>query len=708
MNQDIPFEEYMPGLSPRPASSTVQETSPSPSETFIPAYQHHSDALSSCPDSPSSSPSLSDPHHPSQEVSPFEQEVIDLYKMARLDDGSDLESDCGDEYDGGVSLVGHEDVMDVDGIASEFYSTQGSLTASGSMPSTAALATPLPQAPAQAWPHHLEDSTESTAWAYSSQPIVASSLDGLDPPTSEPNTQIPMPQTPNPSHEFAFFNTSPSTDWLFDYHPLYPDQDSSLDLDQPASATTPTVSEALIDYNGYLIQPSAQPYPQMYDGPVVTMDGQYYEEQKNFSLIECLEYCAEGREEQDANPRSVGPVGKFPRITNHNIEIGKRKRKEDIVENEDVETGRYDCQGIDWQAFGTPRTTTRRMRKETYVNHTNLPVEYCLFRHWRMYASAQYVKLDAGKNANPIANTEKYFNFSRMDLQHQICIPHFQLRHTISASSKNAIFFPTVVKEDGIGTTGSQITNFNPDVADDSYVIDSAHVDRNLDDQPEMNKIYALSAKNDVLVAGGLAGEYAYKSLSSNRSAPFTSGMITHSDLSSTNHVHTYLSRHSGLPQAVFSSNDSHIHTLDLTTNKFISRHDHTRYVNCSATSPDTRLRVLVRDATHPLIIEADTGKRIGKLTGHKDWGFACDWAADGRYFATGAQDGLVQIFDMRNWRHPVTTLLTELGGVRSLAFSPGGTTGRPVLLMAESADFVHVVDASDGMFAKKQTVDFF
>lgn len=72
---------------------------------------------------------------------------------------------------------------------------------------------------------------------------------------------------------------------------------------------------------------------------------------------------------------------------------------------------------------------------------------------------------------------------------------------------------------------------------------------------------------------------------------------------------------------------------------------------------------------------------------------------------ATGAQDGIVQIYDMRQWREPLQTLAAELGGVRALAFSPLGS-GPPVLLLAESADFVHVVDAVG--FGREQTIDFF
>ncbi|KAL8852915.1 MAG: hypothetical protein Q9221_002291 [Calogaya cf. arnoldii] len=641
--------------------------------------------------------------------------------MVKLHDDSGLGSECDDEYEGGVSLAGHEDMIDLDGTATgrdcPKNPEEGSSCTLGITPSTAIYTDTLPLSVTQGTLHSFEGSEQATTGDGLSQPVITNTVDGLYHQTSESSTQTPLTQNVNPSHEISpqlgptpgsslDSVTSQAADLPFvpeapsNLHSPFPDQASSTNPDQLVSSST------IASFSDEEFHPEGHPegHPGVHPGVQVPLE----QEQGNMSLVDCLEYCAIGRAAQDANPQGYGWLGSFPRITDHNIEWGQKKSKGEVVSNADVASGRYDFQGIDWQAFGTTRATIRRMRARTYFNHTNkLTLHSVQFRYWPMFASAHYLKLDARQKPNHISTREKYFHFSRMNLQHQICIPHFQLRHIVSASSKNAMFFPTRTVDQHGWTTGSQITNFNPEVENDSYVVDSAHVDRNID-APEMQKILALSAKNDVLVAGGVGGEYAYKSLSSVLSAPFTSGMVNRSDPSSINHVHTYLSRHSGLPQAVFSLNESRIHTLDLTTNKFVSRHDHVKFVNCSATSPDTRLRVCVRDSVHALIIEADTGKRIGKLKGHQDFGFACDWAADGRYFATGAQDGLIQIYDMRNWRRPIQTLLAEIGGVRSLAFSPAGSSGKPVLLMAESADFVHIVDASDGMFAKKQTVDFF
>lgn len=484
---------------------------------------------------------------------------------------------------------------------------------------------------------------------------------------------------------------------------------------------------------------SHQMYPQM-PGWAVNLQNQFsnnlfssYDELRNMSFVEFLRFWSDAfKVQQIQSPQHISFYRlAFPPLKDSDVSSwmsfrcskDKNPTKVTKVTISDVDNERWDPQGINWGQFGPSPEDTRKVRKTTYFNHANMITDYPgarVFKNWSMFCSAPYMNEQGRDRASIIPGEEKYFSFSRMDLEQAISIPHFQLRHIVSASSKNAIFYPTIVDEE----TGSHITCVNPDVEVDDEIIDSANCGRH-SDSPKLQKISTLTAKNGVLIAGGLNGEYAMKSLTSTPGSPFTSGMVTLiSYQSSTNHVHTYLDRRSGLPQAVFSSNDNHTHTLDCSTNKFISHHNHVKAINCAATSPDTRLRLLVRDAKHPLIVEADTGRRIGQLSGHDDFGFACDWSDDGIHMATGAQDGLVQIYDMRSWhkplqtltpnlirgksrswRKPIQTLASELGGVRTLAFSPLGS-GPPVLVMAESADYVHVVDGVG--FDKKQTIGFF
>lgn len=352
----------------------------------------------------------------------------------------------------------------------------------------------------------------------------------------------------------------------------------------------------------------------------------------------------------------------------------------------DLSPERCDFQGFNWEALGTTEHAVHDMRRKTYVHHANeLPHA----------SSPQYVVVNGPRRmrryldkngmgwAKDLANHDSHFRFRQMDMRQKPVFGHFQLRHLISASSKNAVFYP--------GNT--EVLCLNPETGDQDGVICFEQ------DRPDfmgiaMRGVATLTATHDMLIVGGFEGQYAIKSLLTDNDNVYTKGRITTSvQDGSTNHIHTYLARHSGLPQAVFCSNDDHVRTLDCNTNRVLMSR-HTGWpVNCSVTSPDGRLRLVVGDNLEPWIIDADSGQRLITLPNHKDYGFACDWAPDGVHVASGNQDGIVQIFDCRNWVQPVQILAGELAGVHTLKFSPLGS-GKRVLAMAEPADYISVVDA--------------
>ena len=224
-------------------------------------------------------------------------------------------------------------------------------------------------------------------------------------------------------------------------------------------------------------------------------------------------------------------------------------------------------------------------------------------------------------------------------------------------------------------------------------------------------QISTLNAGHDVLVAGGFCGEYGLMNLKADRSTKHTEGIVTDNANSITNHVQVHLSRNSSLPLAAFASNDNGVRVLDCNTNKFIAEHEFEHAINCSAISPDQRLRVLVGDTCEVMICNSETGEILQKLDGHRDYGFACDWADDGWTVATGNQDMQVKIWDARKWTTsqgigcPIATIAAEMAGVRKLKFSPVGS-GKRVLVAAEPADFINVIDAET--FSSKQTLSFF
>ena len=221
--------------------------------------------------------------------------------------------------------------------------------------------------------------------------------------------------------------------------------------------------------------------------------------------------------------------------------------------------------------------------------------------------------------------------------------------------------------------------------------------------------ITTIATLGNVLVAGAFDGEYAITNLSSAYGSPCTVGrtMDFNVDTKSriVNHMHLFESRRTYSPQAVLCSNDHQLRILDCATNTFTHSFHHPAAVNCSATSPDGRMRVVVGDFQEALITNAETGQPFETLRSHTDDAFACAWADDGVHVATAAQDSTIVVWDARYWDKPLTVMTSELSVPRSLRFSPIGS-GPRVLIAAEADDYVSVINAQT--FESKQVFDFF
>ena len=387
----------------------------------------------------------------------------------------------------------------------------------------------------------------------------------------------------------------------------------------------------------------------------------------------------------------------YPSISQLALERAKVQRPDKITA-EDGDP--CDYQGIHWTRFQTTKQEAREVRRMTYRNLRNQgPRE-------------QDFGTKAFKAKFPgtiIPSSDCYFNFNEMDMNRRPAYAHFQLRHNLSATSKNAIFYTSRPPRQGISVWDAgrmphkTIVCFNPETETELCALDVNK--RYFKDVPRISRIHTLTAGNGVLVAGSFEGVYAMKSLSADyQSAPVISEIASGNDVS-TNHIHTYPDRQSGQPRVVFDSNDRSVRILDCTTSHWVACHKYSYQVNCSVTSPDGRLRLLNGDDCEPIVANAETGETLAKLPGHQDFGFACDWAADGITMATGHQDGLVKVWDARKLNQSIRTIAMEQAGCRSLQFSPLGS-GKRVLVLAEPADFVHIVDAQT--FESKQTIDFF
>lgn len=383
---------------------------------------------------------------------------------------------------------------------------------------------------------------------------------------------------------------------------------------------------------------------------------------------------------------SMPPLGVY-RGT-HNCPTG-------ILSAHDLEAQTCNFQGLSWEDLGTKSASIREARRKTYVHKTN--------KMDHIYGSPPISNLEGPSTvrqymdsigmdwAKEIPGYDNHFRFRKMFLEHRPHLAHFQLRNMLSAISRNAVFY---ANERGIYRLDTRSGKRKCIICLERWPRPSLY----------RGTITTLIASNGVLIAGGWEGQYAMKSLLSENDDTYTEGSLSSAHDASINHVSVFPDRRSGIAQAAVSSNDCYIRIVDCCSNTLVQAHKLQSAVNCSVTSPDGRLRLLVGDQTEPWILNADSGEILVRLPNHRDFGFACDWAPDGVHAATGNQDGIVQIWDSRNWSKPVQILSTELSGVRAMQFSPLGS-GKRVLAMAEPADLVSIVDAET--FKSKQRFEF-
>ncbi|KAF2705355.1 WD40 repeat-like protein [Pleomassaria siparia CBS 279.74] len=349
----------------------------------------------------------------------------------------------------------------------------------------------------------------------------------------------------------------------------------------------------------------------------------------------------------------------------------------DTISRDELQGDSYDFQGIDWASRNWSRATVRSKR-ETF-ERTRMQPKLRQVREWHV----------------PTPNTENYFSFRRMNTAHKPYIPHFQLRNLLAATSRSDVYYAAKNKVMHTGASGSPATA----IMDLSKQVTDG----------QRFQVTTLAAMDDVLMAGGFEGEYALTSLSSTYGSPLTLGRIRDRSPDSkshiTNHIHLFESRHNYTPQAVLCSNDYRLRVLDCATNTFTHSFVYPTAVNCSATSPDGRMRVVVGDFQETLITNAETGKPFESLNSHTDDAFACAWADDGIHVATAAQDSTIVVWDARYWGKPLSVLYSELSVPRVLRFSPVGG-GPRVLVAAEADDYVSIINAQT--FESRQVFDFF
>lgn len=339
----------------------------------------------------------------------------------------------------------------------------------------------------------------------------------------------------------------------------------------------------------------------------------------------------------------------------------------------------FDLQQINWERLRAKRVDARAQRDFWY----------------RPYHNVEHRPQDKAKR---IRQPEYYFREKAMYTKHRASIEHFQLRNLMSVPAYNTVHF----------ASESRLLSWVPAYDDLSCLIDLSRPPRDTVLEGPV-KISTMKSAQGVSVVGGFAGEYAVHTdtLSSTcpgPGIPNTAGYVTRDMNGITNHIDVIPHRTSHSPTAVFASNDNHLRVLDCETDTFTSDVDLSSAVNCTSTSPDGRLRVIVGDSPEALILEADTGRPVRPLHAHRDFGFACAWSPDMWQIATANQDKTTIIWDVRMWQ-PLTMLAADVSGYRSLKFSPIGG-GERSLLMVEPADRVVLANATT--YESRQVHDFF
>ncbi|KAI4718964.1 WD40 repeat-like protein [Aureobasidium sp. EXF-10727] len=334
----------------------------------------------------------------------------------------------------------------------------------------------------------------------------------------------------------------------------------------------------------------------------------------------------------------------------------------------------YDSQGLNWAALGTSRSHARLARKMLYPLRYSWTspatyYEHSICRQQRMYASKDFYP------------------------HHKASHSHGQLRNVLAARSRNDVFYASKSKVMHTSLTCPAYTdvvmNFsgastNPNQAGDTYITTVAV-------SPATD--FDGYCSDAVLVTGGLEGDRP------------TEGFVTVAEQKETTHVHILSHRRTGALGAAFCSNDSKVRILDVGTNSWSAEFGYGHQINCAATSPDGRLRMIVGDTCESLITDAERGNVLFRMRQHTGYGFACAWAADGWHVATGSEDGMVVVYDARRWDMPLATLACEMSCARSLHFTTSNRGGAS-LVVAESDDIVSVYDAMN--WHDKQTIDFF
>lgn len=292
-------------------------------------------------------------------------------------------------------------------------------------------------------------------------------------------------------------------------------------------------------------------------------------------------------------------------------------------------------------------------------------------------------------------NFKQYFKVPKPKLS------HFQLRNNlVCLNNKKEIFFNELSNDKTHQGTDMSLPSLHSVIKKLNTFTGEISTVTSLEDDP-IERISTLECTNDVIIAGTLTGSYYVKNM---QTEELTKKVLT----TSSNGIINFAKAVDG--DVLFSTNDSHLITTDLTTLYVKSCIEFPWAINSVSMNPlNHSLKLIVGDNINSFILDdrVDHFKPVNILTGHKDFSFACDWSHNGMSIATGNQDSTMRLYDIRNLSENMYCLDGEIeSSIRNVKFNYNDSS----LAFSESIDYVNIVDLNSFEEGKgsKQVITLF
>ncbi|KAF9115756.1 hypothetical protein BGX27_006538 [Mortierella sp. AM989] len=347
--------------------------------------------------------------------------------------------------------------------------------------------------------------------------------------------------------------------------------------------------------------------------------------------------------------------------------------RQTIVEQEDVQNGLTDIQGISWR--------NGPVGKEAYRNFRESIRPASTFISYHRSNELQETREELDYEGN------EFYRFRYTDTNIHCSYRHPQLRNLICATSKNDIYY---LFNNAVQHWCPQLRTAKTILG---YPLKSPYAR-----VPE--KITTMAAMDNLLLAGGEDGCFTFINLETCSSPVFD--RFTNGDNMEVNGIEMSYSR-TGKIHAFVSTNDLQVRCMDMSTLETYATYPTDWFVNYTTQSPDGHMIALVGDDEEGQVMSVNSREKIATLRGHQRYSFSAAWSPDSMMLATGSDDFSTCIYDTRMMSNPLHILgkgITQ--SIRSLRYSACGR----YLVMAEDRNLVHIVDTTSD-YSKAQKIGF-